>query len=368
MAGEDILGRNVTSADGSKKKFLLNLLNIVLIFSLVVVCNAPVFANEKPEDALGTKPIKVTVLNFVRAETDMTMARYAKLGAFGKFLHIRQPTPLDKQGIIRMNRDTLYSFGVFDLTEPLTITRPDSGDRLMSLSTSSQDHSISPAIYDGGDFTFTKESIGSRFVFVGFRTAVNPNDPEDIKKVNALQDQIKVKQASIGTLEIPNWDMESLSKVRDAINLLASTMEDTTGFFGDKSKLDPIQHLMGTAYGWGGNPKENAIYLGVVPPKNNGKVPYVLTVKDVPVDAFWSITVYNAKGFMEPNSLNAVSVNSSAATPNADGSITIHFGGPEDAVNQLPIMPGWNYLVRLYRPRKELLEGSWKFPRPEEVK
>ena len=53
------------------------------------------------EYPLGTKPIKVTAMSFVRAETDRTMARYVKLGAFGKFLHIRQPTPLDKQGIIR---------------------------------------------------------------------------------------------------------------------------------------------------------------------------------------------------------------------------------------------------------------------------
>lgn len=310
---------------------------------------------------------EVTVLNFVRAETDMTMDRYVKLGAFGKFLHIRQPIPLDKQDVIRMNRDTLYSFGVFDLTEPLTITKPDSGDRMMSLATISQDHSISRAIYDAGDFTFTKESIGSRYVFIAFRTAVNPSNPEDIKEVNALQDQVEVKQANIGTFEVPDWDMESLSKVRDAVNVLAGTMEGATDFFGDKNELDPIQHLMGTAYGWGGNPREDAVYLNVVPPENNGEVPYVLTAKDVPVDAFWSVTVYNAEGFMEPNERNAVSVNSSAATPNADGSITVHFGGPEDAVNQLPIMDGWNFVVRLYRPRKEILDGTWKFPEAQPV-
>jgi hypothetical protein len=311
---------------------------------------------------------KVTALNFVRAETDMTMDRYVKLGAFGKFLHFRQPTPLDKQGIIRMNRDTLYSFGVFDLTEPVTITKPDAGDRMMSLSSSSQDHSISQAIYHSGSYTFTKKSVGSRYLFLGFRTQMNPDDPEDIRKANALQDQVIVKQKNIGTFEVPNWDAKSLSEVRDAVNVLAGTMGDTSGFFGDKDNLDPIQHLMGTAYGWGGNPKENAVYLGVVPEKNDGKVPYVLTVRNVPVDAFWSITVYNAKGFMEPNRRNAVSVNSSAAKQNADGSVTIHFGGPESAVNQLPIMPGWNYLVRLYRPRKEILNGSWEFPRPQEVR
>ena len=116
----------------------------------------------------GQESVKVTVLSFVRAETDMTMDRYVKLGAFGRFLHIREPTPLDEQGIIRMNRDTQYSFGVFDLTEPLTISKPEAGDRMMSLSTANQDHSISQAIYGAGEFSFTQEDIGSRYVFVGF--------------------------------------------------------------------------------------------------------------------------------------------------------------------------------------------------------
>ena len=75
----------------------------------------------------------VTVDNFVRAETDMTLDRYVKQGAFGKFLHIRNPTPIDKQDVIRMNRDTLYSAGVFDLTEPVTI-KVDNGTEFTSRS------------------------------------------------------------------------------------------------------------------------------------------------------------------------------------------------------------------------------------------
>ncbi|MCG7852292.1 MAG: DUF1254 domain-containing protein, partial [Methanosarcinaceae archaeon] len=83
----------------------------------------------------------VTVDNFVRAETDMTLGRYVKLGAFGKFLHIRRPTPVDKQDVIRMNRDTLYSVGVFDLTAPVAIIKPDSEGRFQSMMVINQDHS-----------------------------------------------------------------------------------------------------------------------------------------------------------------------------------------------------------------------------------
>ena len=59
---------------------------------------------------------KVTVDSFVRAETDMTLDRYVRQGALGKLIHIRMPVPIDRQDVIRMNRDTLYSAGVFDLS------------------------------------------------------------------------------------------------------------------------------------------------------------------------------------------------------------------------------------------------------------
>lgn len=98
-------------------------------------------------------------------------------------------------------------------------------------------------------------------------------------------------------------------------------------------------------------------------PKNDGATAYKLVVKDVPVDAFWSISVYNAKGYFEPNKENAHSLNNITAKKSDDGSVTIQFGGAAGgAPNRLPITPGWNYTVRLYRPRAEILEGAWKFP------
>ncbi len=56
------------------------------------------------------------------------------------------------------------------------------------------------------------------------------------------------------------------------------------------------------------------------------------------------------------------SVNNISGEPNKDGSFTVHFGGDPKSVNYLPIMEGWNYIVRLYQPRKEVLDGSWTFP------
>ena len=147
----------------------------------------------------------------------------------------------------------------------------------------------------------------------------------------------------------------------------APLIPDSKGMFGDVSETDPVRHLFGTAGGWGGNRTEDAIYLNVTPPKNDGQLPYTITVQDVPVDAFWSITLHNKGGMFEaPES--SVSVNSVTAKKNADGSTTVHFGGDPKAANYLRIMPGWNYTVRLYRPRAEILNGSWKFPSPTPAK
>ncbi len=315
--------------------------------------------------ALGYASEMVTVDNFVRAETDMTLHRYVKQGAFGKLLHIRQPTPIDKQDVIRMNRDTLYSLGVFDLTTPVTIVKPASPGRFQSMLVINEDHSMLPVEQGTGEFTFTQEQIGSRYVFVIFRTLVDANDPADIKAANALHDKLSMRQTNPGKFEIPDWNEPSLKKVRDAINVLAATRTSAKGMFGDKARLNPLSHLLGTAFGWGGNPEEAAVYDNAVPAKNDGKTPYAVTVKDVPVDGFWSITVYNKDGFMQKNRQNVYSYNNVTAKKNADGSITINFGGGPNAINNLPITPGWNYIVRMYQPKPEIINGSWSFPKAQ---
>ena len=278
---------------------------------------------------------------------------------------------IDKQDVVRMNRDTLYSSGVFDLdAAPLTITLPDAGKRFMSMQVISQDHYTTEVMYAPGTFSYDKAKVGTRYVFIIIRTLADPEKPDDVKAANALQDAIKVEQASRGTFEVPNWDQASQDKVRNALNVLATLRgSDMGAMFGSKREVDPIAHLIGTAVGWGGNPRSAAIYMGVYPKENDGKTVQRLTVKDVPVDGFWSISLYDSKGYFEKNDLGAYSLNNLTAKPNPDGSFTVQFGGcTRQTANCLPIMPGWNYTVRLYRPRPEIVDGGWKFPEAQPVK
>lgn len=318
--------------------------------------------------ASGT-PIHVTVDNFIRAETDTYFAAFNREIGLGKLNHRREIAPVDNQPVVRMNRDTLYSSGIFDFAAaPVTIILPDASGRFMSLLAINEDHYAQAVAYEPGAYTFTQADMGTRYGSIVIRTFVNPNDPEDVKKVHALQDAIRVEQASTGTFEIPNWDQESLSETRNAIKALSRDGLDVSHAFGRKEEVDPTSHLIGTASGWGGNPARDASYKGVVVPNNDGLTNYRLTLMDIPVDGFWSISVYSADGFFVPNPQNAYSLNSVTAIPNADGSITIQFGGCDATIpNCLPIMPGWNYTVRLYRPRQEILDGTWQFPEAQPV-
>ena len=312
----------------------------------------------------ATSPVPVTVTNFTRAETDMYFGGLVKQGTLGKFHHRREPANIDKQDVIRMNRDTLYSEALFDLDAgPVTITIPDAGKRFMSVMIVDQDHYVPVVFYGAGSHTLTRKQIGTRYVGVFVRTLVDPADPKDLQQVHALQDALKASQKGTGKFEVPNWDQASQKKVRDALLVLNTTVTSFKNAFGARGKVDPIMHLVGTASGWGGNPDKDAAYAQLAVPKNDGTTIYKLNVKSVPVDGFWSVSVYNETGYFEKNPLNSYSVNNITAKKDADGSVTIQFGGCDGKIpNCIPITKGWNAAVRMYRPRAEILNGKWKFP------
>jgi hypothetical protein len=307
--------------------------------------------------------------NFIRAESDLYFSNIVKDDGFGNFRHIRELSPLDHQLVIRQNRDTLYSAAVFDLDAgPVTIGLPDAGGRFMALQVITEDHYVPQVIYSAGTHTFDRDTIGTRYMAAAVRTLVDPNDPADVGQVHQLQDAIMVEQGATGSFEIPEWDPVSQKQVRDALLALFATLPDTKRMFGNKEDTDPVRRLIGAAGAWGGNPEKDALYLPVTPPDNDGATVHRITVRDVPVDGFWSVTVYDKNGYFTPNPQNAYSLNNVVAATNADGSVDIQFGGCDgSATNCLPITPGWNYLVRLYRPRQEILDGSWTFPAAEPV-
>jgi hypothetical protein len=79
-------------------------------------------------------------------------------------------------------------------------------------------------------------------------------------------------------------------------------------------------------------------------------------------------SVYNADGRFRKRELDVYPLNNITAKRDADGSVTVQFGGCDGMVaNCLPIFPGWNQLVRLYRPRTEILDGTFASPEAQKA-
>ena len=143
--------------------------------------------------------------NFARAETDRMFADLQReAGGINLFLHNRAPAAIDNQTVIRLNRDTLYSFAVVDLAAGATLTIPEHGDRYMSAMVVDQDHYVDVIIHDAGEHELAPEQFGTRYVVIAVRTLVDPGDPSDLAVVTALQDQITLHSTSAEPFQLPD--------------------------------------------------------------------------------------------------------------------------------------------------------------------
>ena len=125
----------------------------------------------------------------------------------------------------------------------------------------------------------------------------NAEDKSDIQKVHELQDKMKIEAASDTPFVLPNYDNASYKATLDALLVLSKGMKGTAGAFGSKAEVNPVDFLLGSAAGWGGLPVKEAFYINVEPGLPVGE--YELTVKDVPVSGFWSISLYDKEGYFQ---------------------------------------------------------------------
>lgn len=317
-----------------------------------------------PLAANAAEPVIVNVDNFDRAQTDFELVGIIKLAdGINKLHHNRTPTPIDKQNVIRMNRDTLYSLGVVDISKGATVTMPDAGKRYMSLMVINNDGYVNEVFYGAGAHELTVDKFDTPVVGLVIRTLADPEDKADLEEAHKLQDMIEISASSDAPFVMPDYDKASYEATLAPVLDLAKGLKRYINTFGSKEEVNPVHFLIGTASAWGGLPDKAAVYVNVQPGLPVGE--YELKVKDVPVKGFWSISLYNAKGYFQENDLHAYSLNDLTAKPNSDGSYTIRFGGCGEGVeNCLPIMDGWNYAVRMYEPGEAIQDGTWTFPGP----
>lgn len=311
--------------------------------------------------------ITVDIDNFASVETDTMIQRMLPIiGGLGVFHHDRALAPLDQQPVIRQNRDTLYSVAVVDITGGAELTVPEVGERYLSVMVINQGHHINRVFHSPGRHRLSRKEFGSDYVVIAARLLFDPSSEADLAEVHRLQDALTIEAGAQRPFEYPDYDPVSHREMREALLVLGKTMGGLAHAFGSADEVDPVRHLVGSALGWGGLPDAEASYLNLDPRLPVGR--YTMTFgADVPADAFWSLSVYNAAGYFEPGAGGRTNVNSVFAVRDDDGSTTVHLGDwGDDAVNRIDLPEGWNCLIRLYRPRLDEL-ATWSAPEIVEV-
>lgn len=318
------------------------------------------------------KKIDVNLDNLRTAETHMQFDRYQKLATgINQWFHFRTPVNVDHQPTIAMNMDTLYSLAIVDLKKPLTLTIPENKGRYCTVEVIDEDHFAFKVFTKPGKYTLSADEVGTRYAAIGVRTFIDPSNADDMAAAHALQDKFKIEAGSSDPFVLPNYDMERYDTLFKMVQQLVSFAgKDTIGSMGKRGEVDSLKHTVATVAGWGLLPPENAMYQAVQLNLSTAKKYKIEVPADVPVGAFWSISMYNAQGFFQKNDLGVYSLNSVTAKANPDKSFTLHLGGCEDGrVNCLPFAgEGFYYQWRMYEPGEAFLKGEYSFNLPEEVK
>jgi hypothetical protein len=208
----------------------------------------------------------------------------------------------------------------------------------------------------------TDQSIIARMKKIG----MEPGKSLDFNKLDPTVQQALDKAAIDGLKEMDN-KVPTIAKVVNGWQMNTEPI----GVYGN----DYLKRAIIAMLGLGANPPEDAIYPALIADADghplNGNNTYILNFNASelpPVDAFWSVTMYDAEGFQVANSINRFAIgNLNNLTYNADGSLDIYIQhdtpGLDKESNWLPAPKGpMSILMRMYSPRKEALDGTWVPP------
>ncbi|WP_250462253.1 DUF1254 domain-containing protein [Microbulbifer litoralis] len=315
--------------------------------------------------AFASTAQQVTEDTFIQAETERYFQRIiAGAGGTNQFMVFRRPVPLDRQTVIRMNRDTLYAGAVVDTKGGASVTLPAMPDgRYASVAVIDSNHYATLVEYEPGTY---KIPDTTRYVMVAARVELkDASDNNEIRMLHRLQDQFSIKTSSAAPFPAKNWDQASLDNLRlqyeSTFSSLGMYPDEWQGAPGEPN--EETRHLA-AAGAWGLLPNRDAVYINYradLPADGCYTADYTIPENH----AFWSITVYGKDGYMQSDN---VILNRANTEMHEDDTFTAYFGS-ENACgpvkNRLDITEGWNFLMRVYRPGERVLKGQYTLPEVE---
>ena len=266
----------------------------LLICSLLIGCADDPSTTAGSDSLSAPDPVPVTLENYKTAESDLAFNNGTKFVGTNELLHFPVDAfDLDNQTVVRMNRDTIYSGAVVNVSEGATVTLPESDGRYISAMVVQNDHYIDQVIKTPGEHVIEADTD---FVMVAIRIRANIDDPEGGKKIRALQQAIVISATATDPHLMPNYDMEQLLALRSELAAEAAEKGSLNNMQGARGAVDERMHLLGTAAGWGLLPDANARYLSYGQQDGQGCFQTTYSAPPFSEPGFFSITMYDADG------------------------------------------------------------------------
>ena len=315
---------------------------------------------------------KVTMATYPTAESSRQFLEKQSAVGVNNFLHMRELTPTDKQTVVRMNRDTYYSFVIVDVSEGATLTLPEVPEgKYISGQIVTEDHRPYPMFYGAGDYELTTHTGNHVFVIVRLDATFSQEE------ANAIQDKIRLTANSNKLFQADPVNEASFGEVETALKAKMPGIATRDGrgalvgcFTSPNDESNKLftqeKYEVCAAVGWGGAQMVDNIYE--LSPAYPSDVCHQAIFEDPENRAFWSITVYNAAGFMFNDIAN---VSSDTATSNGDGTFTVSFGCGPDAINNIPTANDSGVFtlgIRHYQPTDKVINGYRVVPTVKAVR
>ncbi|MGF1749604.1 DUF1254 domain-containing protein [Vibrio cionasavignyae] len=298
----------------------------------------------------------VTVRNYAQAESERNFLIQQERVGINNWLHYREPTPVDKQNVVRMQKDTLYSTILVDTTKGAEITLPAVEEgRYLSLQQVDGNHFTRHLAYGGTEPNIVEIKGSTPYVWIVVRLGTDATEA-DMEKMREVQNNLVLKAGSAVPFVPVNYETKSFEATHHELLVSASKGINSFNMFGASDEVDAYKHPIGAAMGWAGANTVDNVYQAAK--QNTNMQCQVLTFDDPKNGAFWSLTVYNKDIYMF--SENA-SLNSYTAEPNADGTFTIHFGceGKKNNIDINNDTGAWNLMMRHYQPSEIVKSGDF---------
>jgi hypothetical protein len=370
----------------------------LLIFVLLLSCKQ---SSEKVSEATFEEQMNEYLQKFPYQDTYNYLLKYTGGDAtqLNKIFLDSKPE-LVKAGedrVVRMNNDTYYTGGFVYLVEgPVTLSASFYDEnrfysfQLMDDRNTNFRNIIRPKgeyyLYHGEKPDNVEGELieaPSNIVAVIIRVEVKDKDDSiDVEAAKKVFNGINISGPDI--TEFPWLDL--LSSFDEAVEKRANEMMDSVFANVPLSQLvaspeqvpNEVSYLYlaaGTKGAWGGPVASHSAYETIFT-DGNGKVleghkgTYSVTTTEPPVDAFWSVTVYDTErgGFLHPNAQNKYHINNTSAVKNEDGTVTFLFKTKcgEGDFNCLEVPAGqFDLVTRYYLPHEDIRSGEWTFPKLE---